>query len=177
MSSRTRARSRRAVKVPAGATAVRIPAQRGHGRRAAQPFVVVVPERPSFLREMAGLFGGLLWDHRRALAPIALSVLLFVLTGLAHWLVWWSGLLLAPSAAAPLVWLLFVERHRPSKVRGVRRWRITLALFATAALAWAALAAGFGPLSGPLVLLWLLITIAAQTLWLIGRGTSDAEES
>jgi hypothetical protein len=32
-----------------------------------------------------------------------------------------------------------------------------------------ALAAGFGPLAGPLALLWLLILITAQTVWLIIR--------
>jgi hypothetical protein len=34
---------------------------------------------------------------------------------------------------------------------------------------WLALAAGFGPHTGPLALLWLLILIAAQTAWLIIR--------
>ncbi|MEU6001884.1 hypothetical protein ABZ837_29215 [Streptomyces sp. NPDC047197] len=169
MSSRTR--TRRGVKVPAGATTVRIPRQRG--RRSAQPFIVVVPDRPSLSREAAGFLGRLLWEHRRALAPLALAVLALPVTAVLHALAWWSGLLLAPLAAGPLVWLLIAQRRRPAADRGVLGWRIGLALLATAATAWLALGAAFGPLAGPLELLWLLTLIAGQSAWLIVRRTSN----
>lgn len=166
MSSRTRSR-RSSVKVPVGATTVRIPRQRG--RRSAQPFIVVVPDRPTLCREALGWVGRLLWTHRRALAPLALSVTALPLTAVLHALAWWSGLILAPLAAGPLGWLALMQRRRPAGDRGVLGWRIGLALLATAATAWLALAAAFGPLAGPLELLWLLTLIAAQSTWFIIR--------
>ncbi|WP_055566993.1 hypothetical protein [Streptomyces atriruber] len=168
MSSRTRSRARTA-KVPAGATTVRIPRQRG--RRSAQPFIVVVPERPSLTARFAGFLGELLWDHRRALAPLGVALAAFPVTALLHVLAWWSGLLLAPLAAGPLGWLLITQRRRPAADRGVLGWRIGLTLLATATTAWLALAAAFGPLAGPLELLWLLTLITAQTAWLVIRRT------
>ncbi|MGW7272286.1 hypothetical protein ACWGH5_17365 [Streptomyces sp. NPDC054864] len=170
MSSRTRSRTR-AAKVSAGATTVRIPRQRRG--RSAQPFVIVVPERPSLTSRLAGIVGDLLWDHRRALAPLGIALSAFPVTALLHALVWWSGLLLAPLAAGPLAWLLITQRRRPAADRGVLGWRIGLTLLATAATAWVALAAAFGPLAGPLELLWLFTLIAAQTAWLIVRRTSN----
>ncbi|MFD3572402.1 hypothetical protein [Streptomyces sp. NPDC058644] len=170
MSSRTRSRTRTA-KVSAGATTVRIPRQRG--RRAAQPFVIVVPERPSLTARLAGFVGNLLWAHRRALAPLGLALAAFPITAVLHALAWWSGLLLAPLAAGPLAWLLITQRRRPAADRGVLGWRVGLTVLATAATAWLALAAAFGPLAGPLELLWLLTLIAAQSAWLIVRRTSN----
>ncbi|MFF8645028.1 hypothetical protein [Streptomyces sp. NPDC015345] len=166
MSSRTR--TRRAVKVPAGATTVRIPRQRG--RRSGQPFIVVVPDRPSLSREAFGFLGRVLWKHRRSLAPLVLAVLAVPVTAVLHVLAWWSGLVLAPLAAGPLVWLVVMQRSRPA-TRGVLGWRIGLALLATAATAWLALAAAFGPLAGPLELVWLLTLFGAQTAWLVVRRT------
>lgn len=166
MSSRTR--TRRAVKVPAGATTVRIPRQRG--RRSGQPFIVVVPDRPSLSREALGWLGRLLWRHRRSLAPLALAVLALPLTAVLHVLAWWSGLLLAPLAAGPLIWLALMQRRRPA-TGSVLGWRVGLALLVTAATAWLALAAAFGPLAGPLELIWLLTLITGQSTWLIVRST------
>lgn len=161
MSSRTRARG------PKGAVhTVSIPRQRG--RRGAQPFVIVVPETPSLTREALGFLGRALWKGRRALAPTALALLAFVVVGLLHVMAWWSSLVLAPLAAAPLVWLAVMQVRRPGRGRVVL-WRAGLALLATLALTWAAFAAGFGPLAGPLELVWLLMWIAAQTTWLIVR--------
>ncbi|GAB2974162.1 hypothetical protein GCM10023080_043180 [Streptomyces pseudoechinosporeus] len=168
MTSRTR--TRRAMKVPAGAATVRIPRQRGR-RRSAQPFVVVVPERPSLTREALGFLGRLLWDHRRSLAPLIVAVLALVGTAVLHAYAWWSGLVLAPVAAGPLVWLALMQRRRPAADRAVWGWRIALALLGTTALGWAALAAGFGPLAGPLELIWLLTLIGAQISWFIVRRT------
>ncbi|MCX4665576.1 hypothetical protein OG453_02615 [Streptomyces sp. NBC_01381] len=165
MSSRTRSRTRTA-KAPAGATTVRIPRQ-----RSSQPFIVVVPDRPSLSREALGFLGRLLWKNRRSLAPLALAVLALPGTAVLHALAWWSGLLLAPLAAGPLAWLLITQRRRPAADRGVLGWRIGLTLLATTATAWVALAAAFGPLAGPLELLWLLTLLAAQTAWLIVRRT------
>ncbi|MEW2397505.1 hypothetical protein [Streptomyces sp. NPDC046862] len=169
MSSRTRTR---AVKTAAGVHTVRIPRQRG---RRSDPFVIVVPERPSLTREAFGFIGRALWRFRRALAPTALAVLALPVTAILHVLAWWSGLLLAPVAAAPLVWLLVMQRRRPATGTTLG-WRTGLAALAVTASAWVALAAGFGPLAGPLELLWLLTLIAAQTVWLIVRRTQTPEE-
>ncbi|MGW7084885.1 hypothetical protein ACWGH2_15540 [Streptomyces sp. NPDC054871] len=167
MSSRTRSRTRTA-KVSAGATTVRIPRQRG---RSAQPFVIVVPERPTLTSRLAGFLGRLLWAHRRALAPLGIALAAFPITAVLHALAWWSGLLLAPLAAGPLAWLLITQRRRPAADRSVLGWRIGLTALGTAATAWVATAAAFGPLAGPLELLWLLTLITAQTAWLIVRRT------
>jgi hypothetical protein len=156
------------VKTAAGVHTVHIPRQRG--RRGAQPFVVVVPERPSLTREALGFLGRALWRSRRTLAPTALALIAVPLAAILHALAWWSGLLLAPLAIAPVLWFGFLQVRRPGR-GSVIAWRAGLTLLATAALAWLALAAGFGPLAGPLELLWLLTWIAAQSAWLIVRRT------
>ncbi|MEV0254422.1 hypothetical protein AB0H82_09140 [Streptomyces sp. NPDC050732] len=167
MSSRTR--TRRAVKVPAGATTIRIPRQRGR-RRSGQPFIVVLPEQRSLTRELLGSLAGVVWAHRRPLAPTAIALVALPATALLHVLVWWSGLALAPLAVGPLVWLLITQRRRPA-TGSVLGWRIGLVLLASLAAGWAALAAAFGPLAGPLELVWLFTLIAAQTVWFIVRRT------
>ncbi|MFF4727623.1 hypothetical protein ACFY3M_20150 [Streptomyces mirabilis] len=167
MSSRTRSRIR-TQKVPAGITTVRIPRQRG--RRSAQPFVVVVSERRSLASEVAAGLALMVWDYRRQLAPLALGVLALPLTALLHWWAWWSGLILAPLAAAPAAWLAFVLLRRPAG-RSVLLWRLGLTLGATSVLTWLAMAAAFGPLAGPLLTLWLITAIAAQVAWLVIRRT------
>ncbi|MCC4320018.1 hypothetical protein [Streptomyces malaysiensis] len=168
MSSRTRART---VKTAAGVTTVRIPRQRG--RRSADPFVVVVPERPTLTRLALDAAARWLWKHRRALAPLTLGVLAFPVTALLHVMAWWSGLVLAPATVVPALWLAIAQRRRPAKGAGVWGWRISAAVLGTSGLAWAASAAGFGPLAGPLELWWLLNLIAAQTTWLIVRRTAN----
>ncbi|KMS69010.1 membrane protein [Streptomyces leeuwenhoekii] len=165
MSSRTRARG---AKTTAGVHTVRIPRQRG--RRAAEPFVIVVPERPSLTREALAVIGGWLWRSRRALAPTGLAVLALAVAAVLHVIAWWSGLLLAPTATGPLVWLLVMQRRRPA-TGSVLAWRIGLAVLTSSALAWLAVAAGFGPLAGALELWWLLTLITAQSAWLIVRRT------
>lgn len=162
MSSRTRPRK---VKTAAGVHTVHIPRQRG---RRSEPFVVVVPERPSLTREALGFLGRGLWSVRQALAPTGFAVLALGVTTLLHTIAWWSGLVLAPAAVAPAVWFAVVQRSRPAP-GSTLAWRIALAVFATLAFAWAALAAGFGPWAGPLPLVWLLTLIVAQTAWLIVR--------
>ncbi|MFD8383964.1 hypothetical protein ACFV2X_36550 [Streptomyces sp. NPDC059679] len=166
MSSRTRAR---AVKTAAGVTTVRIPRQRG--RRSADQFMFVIPERPTLARLVVDGLALLAWKHRRALAPLALGLLAFPTTAILHALAWWSGLLLAPATVGPALWLAIVQRRRPAKGGAVWGWRIALAALGTSGLAWAASAAGFGPLAGALELWWLLNLIAAQTAWLIVRHT------
>lgn len=161
MSSRTRARG---VKTAAGVHTVRIPRQRG--RRGGDPFVVVVPERPSLTREALAVIGGWLWRSRRALAPTTLAVLALVVAAVLHVIAWWSGLLLAPTAAG----LLVMQRRRPA-TGSVLFWRAGLAALTSSALAWLATAAGFGPLAGALELWWLLTLITAQSAWLIVRRT------
>ncbi|MEV5982057.1 hypothetical protein [Streptomyces sp. NPDC052114] len=166
MSSRTRTRAR-AAKAPTGTT-IRLPRQRGR-RRAAQPFIIVVPEHRSLTREFLGLLAGALWTHRGPLAPTAIALAAFPVTALLHVLAWWSGLVLAPLTAGPLLWLLITQRRRPAADRAVWAWRAGLTALGTAAAAWIALAAAFGPLAGPLDLAWLLTLIAAQAVWLVIR--------
>ncbi|MEX3100325.1 MULTISPECIES: hypothetical protein [unclassified Streptomyces] len=171
MSNRTRAR---AVKSTAGVHTVNIPRPRG---RRGEQVVIVVPERPTLTRLLAGAAGRALWNARRTLAPAALALLAMPLSGVLHLLAWWSSLLLAPLALAPAVWLLVVQRRRPAK-GSVVLWRAGLAALATLAAVWLCLAAGFGPLAGPLPLLWLLLLIAAQAVWIAVRPRpARSEES
>ncbi|WCD99489.1 hypothetical protein PGH47_29025 [Streptomyces sp. HUAS 31] len=163
MSPRTR--TRRA----AGVTTVQIPRQRGR-RRGAQPFVVVVPEQPSLTREALGLVGGALWKGRLTLAPTGITVLACIVTAVLYVIAPWSGLVLSPLAVAPAVWFGIVQRRRPAR-GSTRAWRIALSVFATVTFAWAALAAGFGPLTGPLAVVWLFIWLTAQTVWPFVRRT------
>ncbi|MEU5104090.1 hypothetical protein AB0H07_17630 [Streptomyces sp. NPDC021354] len=165
MSSRTRARG---VKTAASVHTIQIPRQ--YRRRGAQSVMVVVPEQPSLTREALGFLGRALWKRRRSLAPTGIAVLAFAGTALLHALVWWSGLLLAPLAAGPGLWLGIMQRRHPARGSAFA-WRSALAVLATFAFVWAALAAGFGPLAGSLELVWLLTWIAAQTAWLIVRRT------
>lgn len=164
MSSRTRAH---AVKTAAGIHTVHIPGRRG---RRSQPLLIVVPEQPSLTREVAGWVGRLLWRSRRALAPTVLALLALAAAGVLHALAPWTGLVLAALTAAPAGWVPFMQRRRPA-TGTVLAWRIGLALLATLTGGWFAAAAGFGPLAGPLELLWLLVLAAAQSVWLVVRRT------
>ncbi|MBT2367148.1 hypothetical protein J7E88_17995 [Streptomyces sp. ISL-10] len=170
MANRTRARN---AKMPPGTTAIRIPRQRrrGFGRRP-EPIILVVPEQPLLAARAAYAVGGWMWDRRRAWAPTGIAVAAFVTAAIVHVLAWWTGLVLAPATAAPLVWLWWTYQHRPAEEPSVRRWRRGLALLGVASTAWAALALAFGPTAGPLELLWLVNAIAAQVLWLQVRRTS-----
>ncbi|WP_394432509.1 hypothetical protein [Streptomyces sp. SGAir0957] len=170
MPSRTSSR-RRTAKVPAGATVINLPRQRRTGR-AGQPFIVVVPTHPTWKQRLAAATGRAIWNQRRALIPTFGALFVLPLTALLHALAWWTGLVLAPLAAGPLVWLLTMQRRRPAGERTVLAWRLALALLTTATLAWTALAAAFGPLAGPLGVLWLLLWTLAQTGWLIVRHTA-----
>ncbi|MEU6534928.1 hypothetical protein [Streptomyces sp. NPDC047000] len=164
MSSRTRAH---AVKTAAGIHTVHIPGRRGHR---AQPFLIVVPEQPSLSREIAGWVGRLLWRSRRTLAPTVLALLALATAGILHALAPWTGAILAALAATPTVGVLVMQRRRPGTGTALA-WRIGLALLATLTGAWFAAAAGFGPLAGPLEILWLLVLVAAQSIWLVVRRT------
>lgn len=163
MPSRT---STRGVKTPAGVHTVRIPRQRG---RRSQPFVVVVPERPTLTREAFGFLGRTLWRYRGALAPTGLALLAWPVTALLHAIAWWCSLLLAPIAAAPLVWLAVLQRNQPARTSAMA-WRFALTALAAVAFTWVALAAGFGPLTGPLPLIWVLTWLISQTAWLVVRS-------
>ncbi|MER5887269.1 hypothetical protein ABT160_25895 [Streptomyces sp. NPDC001941] len=162
----------RATKVQYGyggtRTVHRIPRTR---RRDAQPIVLIVPERPTLLRRAASALGLWLWERRRAWAPAALALLALPAAAVGHVLASWTGLALAPAAVLPLAWLLRTSRRDAYPDPSVRRWRLALALAATSATAWAALALAFGPTAGPLELLWLATAVAAQVLWLRSRRT------
>ncbi|MFD9444252.1 hypothetical protein ACFWBR_20350 [Streptomyces sp. NPDC060006] len=140
-------------------------------RRTRQPFVVVMPERRrSLTGRAAGAVALLLWDSRRALAPTGLALLALVLTAVLHVLAWWSGLVLAPAALAPLVWLAIAQRRAPARGSDLAL-RIALSVVSALAGGWVALAAAVGPFTGPLEIWWLLALIGAQTAWLIVRRT------
>ncbi|MFJ3771115.1 hypothetical protein ACIPX0_05405 [Streptomyces sp. NPDC090075] len=161
MSSRTRARGRRAASV----TSINIPRQRG---RRSQPFIVVVPEHPSLTREALGFAGRLLWKSRSALAPTALALLALAVTAILHALSWWYGLVFLPVALAPGAWLGIMHVRRP-RTGSTLYWRITAAAAVTLAVVWLLLAAVFGPFAGPLEGIWLAGWILAQAAWLIVR--------
>ncbi|MFI6466905.1 hypothetical protein [Streptomyces sp. NPDC050538] len=161
MSSRTRARG------AAGVHTVRIPHQRG---RRSQPFLIVVPDRPSLTREVLGFLGRVLWRYRRPLAPTALALLAWPVTAILHAIAWWYGLIFLPVVIAPAVWFGFVQYRRPARSTATA-WRIGLVVLATLAFGWAALASGFGPTAGPLPLVWLAIWLITQTAWSIVRRT------
>jgi hypothetical protein len=155
------------MSTPRAGTTVRIPRQRG---RRGEPFVVVVPERPSLTRQALMGLALIVWDHRRAFAPIPLALLALGLAALLHAVAWWSGLVLAAAAVAPLVWLGIAQRSHPARGSALA-WRIALSATSTLAAGWMAAAAMVGPLAGPLELLWLLALIGTQTAWPIVRRT------
>ncbi|MFE0037437.1 hypothetical protein [Streptomyces sp. NPDC059015] len=117
-----------------------------------------------------------MWARRTSWAPTGIALAALINAAIVHALAWWTGLVLAPTTAAPLVWLWWTSQHRPAADRSVRRWRRGLALLGIAATAWAALGVAFGPTAGPLELLWLIIAIAAQTLWTRARRNTDPTE-
>ncbi|GAB2993592.1 hypothetical protein GCM10023080_069880 [Streptomyces pseudoechinosporeus] len=176
MTSRTRTSRVRTQKVPAGATTVRIPRQRRTGRRSSAPVIVVVPDRPSLTARAAAAVGVWVWEHRRAWAPTAAAMALFLACGIVHLAAAWVGLVLAGAAVLPLGWLAWVTKFRPTARRSVLKWRAGLALAATTVAAWAALAVAFSPVAGPLGWLWLLLTLTAQSAWLYARRTPNPAE-
>ncbi|MFF3977745.1 hypothetical protein [Streptomyces sp. NPDC001828] len=141
-------------------------------RRDAQPIVLVVPHQPTLAARAASAVGSWLWDTRATWAPTGIALAALPATAIGHAAFWWAGFLLAPLAASPLGWLAWTGQRRPTTDRTVRRWRRGLAVVGTAASTWTALAVAFGPLTGPLGLIWLLTTVAAQVLWLRTRRTS-----
>ncbi|WP_307842923.1 hypothetical protein [Streptomyces triculaminicus] len=139
--------------------------------------MIVVPERIPLSHELLFFIGRKLWAHRRGLLPLLLALAVLLTTALLHAMAWWSGLVLAPVAAAPLVWLVTVHRRYPTERATVRFWRVALALLSTTALAWAAMAAAFGPLTGPLGGWWLALVIAAHLVWFVARPLPASKET
>ncbi|MCI3930196.1 hypothetical protein [Streptomyces sp. AN091965] len=165
MPSRTRTR-----KTSSGVHTVRIP--RGRGRRG-QPFVVIVPERPTLTLEALGVAAcGYLWRARTSLYPTVLAVLGFVLAAVLHVLAWWSCFLPGAGVVAPLAWLAVAQRSDPAAGAELAL-RAALASALTLAALWLTAAMAFGPTTGPLELIWLLALIGAQAIWLIIRRTSN----
>lgn len=162
MSSRTRTRT---PKASAGVHTVRIPGRRG---RRSQPLLIVVPERPSLIRQAFAGLAGAAWVHRRALAPTVLAVLAFVLAAVLHVLAWWSCFLPAAAVVAPLAWLVILQRGNPVTGSDLA-WRIGATSVAALAALWMTAAVTFGPVAGPLELLWLLALIGVQTAWIVVR--------
>ncbi|MFB7392279.1 hypothetical protein [Streptomyces sp. NPDC056191] len=157
----------RAVKVPPGATTVRIPRQRGS--RPAAPVVVLIPEqRPSLTSRAAWAAGRWAWRHRAAWAPSAAAVSVFAVTAAVHVIAPWMVWVLAAAALTPTAGLWWCRRHRPEIFAQPARLA-TLTVLATAAFAWAAATVHFGPLNAPLAWVWLLLATTAQVFWLVVR--------
>ncbi|MFD9881527.1 hypothetical protein ACFWZT_08690 [Streptomyces alboflavus] len=172
MSSRTRPRAR-TVKVPAGATTVRIPRQRG---RRQQSFLLVVPERPTLSSQALRTVGRLLWRHRLVFLPAGLALLALVLTAILHALAPWTGVLVAVAGVLPLVVLLTPPLYRRF-TGGVRAWQRAVASLSAVVGLWGALAILLGPLAGPLEVLWLVGLLAAYGLRAAIRRTTSKEKA
>ncbi|MFD0417292.1 hypothetical protein [Streptomyces sp. NPDC127108] len=173
MSSRTRTRG---VKAAANARTIRIPRQRGRRQEA---FVVVLPDRSPRTRVLNAA-GRLLWRHRLAFLPAGLAVLVLVLTAVLHVVAPWTGGVIVVVALLPLLWLTL-----PASVRqrlAPSHWQRTALKWAAASLAavvglWAALAIIFGPLAGPLEVLWFLGVLAAYGARAALRSTTSKEKT
>ncbi|MFH9070256.1 hypothetical protein [Streptomyces alboflavus] len=172
MSSRTRPRAR-TMKVPAGATTVRIPRQRG---RRQQSFVFVVPERPTLTGQALRTAGRLFWRHRAALLPAGLSVLALIATAVLHVLAPWAGIGIVVVGLLPLIALLTPPLSRRWLKSGDRMWQWAAAVLAAVVGLWAGLAILLGPLAGPLEVLWFLGLLAAYGLRAALRRTTPKEK-
>ncbi|MEI5102462.1 hypothetical protein RB200_33120 [Streptomyces sp. PmtG] len=159
--------------MPAGATTVRIPRQRG---RRQQSFVVVVPERPTLTGQALRTAGRLLWRHRLALLPTGLAVLSLAVTAILHTLAPWAGVLVAVIGLLPLLALLTPPLSRRWLKSGDRMWQWAAAVLAAVVGLWAALAILLGPLAGPLEVLWFLGLLAAYALRAAVRRTTPKEK-
>ncbi|WP_433340611.1 hypothetical protein [Streptomyces sp. CA-253872] len=163
MNTRTRARV-----LKTGAHTVQIP--RARGRRGQSPYVVVVPERPSLAHEATAALLRWLWRSRTALAPTGAALGAFVLGVLLHLLAPWAVWLLAPLAAAPLVWFVLAHRARPAHGPALA-WRTGLVALALSALAQLAASVACGPFASGLGVWWLFNLLVAQTVWPVLRRT------
>ncbi|QIB44878.1 hypothetical protein [Streptomyces aureoverticillatus] len=172
MSSRTRPRAR-TVKVPAGATTVRIPRQRG---RRQQSFLLVVPERPTLSSQALRTAGRLLWRHRLALLPTGLAVLSLIVTAVLHALAPWASVLVATVGLLPLIMLLTPSPYRRRLADENRAWKWGAAAVAAVVGLWSGLAILLGPLAGPLEVLWFLGLLAAHGLWFALRRMTAKEK-
>ncbi|MER5300183.1 hypothetical protein ABT039_12090 [Streptomyces lasiicapitis] len=173
MSSRTRPRAR-TVKVPAGATSVRIPRQRG---RRQQSFLLVVPERPTLTSQALRTAGRLLWRHRLALLPTGLAVLSLIVTAVLHALAPWASVLVATVGLLPLILLLTpTPLYRRRLADESRAWRWGAAAVAAVLGLWSGLAILLGPLAGPLEVLWFLGLLAAYVLRAAVRRMTSKEK-
>ncbi|BAU84722.1 integral membrane protein [Streptomyces laurentii] len=158
----------RTAQVPAGATTVHIPQQRGS--RSAGPVVVLVSEPPRSLSSRATrALGRLAWHYRAAWAPTGFALLAYPLVAVVHVVGPWAAWVLAAATLAPPVGVWWRVRKHADRL-GERPGRLlTLAGLVTAALGWAAATVHFGPLTAPLAWLWLGLTLAAQSFWLVIR--------
>ncbi|MGW5341764.1 hypothetical protein [Streptomyces sp. NPDC004050] len=157
---------------PSAASTVRIPRQRG-----SEPVILVLsPEPPTLTTRAALAAGRWVWKHRRAWAPTGIATTLLVLTGVVHLIEPRTGWVLAVLALAPAgVWAWGMLRRRPTSRQAIV-WRALLAAFATAAGAWIALAAGFGPAHPALFTAWAVLTLISQTGWLMARRLTVVTE-
>ncbi|EDY46510.1 hypothetical protein [Streptomyces sp. SPB074] len=165
MNSRARTRARL---LKTGAHTVQIP--RTRGRRGMSPYVVVVPERPSLTHEAAAMLLRWLWRSRTALAPTGAALGALLLGVLLHLVAPWAAWLLAPLAAAPLVWLTLAHRSHPAHGPALA-CRTSLVALAVSVFAQLATVVAYGPLAGGLGVWWLLNLLVAQTVWPVLRRT------
>ncbi|WP_405658208.1 hypothetical protein [Streptomyces sp. RK9] len=161
------------MKVPAGATTVRIPRQRG---RRQQSFLLVVPERPTLSSQALRTVGRLLWHHRMALLPTGLAVLSLIATAVLHALAPWASVLVATVGLLPLILLLTPSPYRGRLADENRAWKWGAASVAAVVGLWAGLAILLGPLAGPLEVLWFLGLLAVNGLWFTVRRMTSKEK-
>ncbi|MCX4802518.1 hypothetical protein OG594_12765 [Streptomyces sp. NBC_01214] len=160
---------------PSAAPTLRIPRQ-----RRGQPVIVVLSSElePSLTARAAAASGRWLWKHRRTWAPTGLSLVLLAVTGLAHLIEPRTAWVLAPLALTPVGVWAWTARRRPATSRTVRTWRALLAAAVTAGVGWVPVAIWFGPVRPAVALVWALLTLTAQVVWLIARRlTTTAEET
>ncbi|MBH1934263.1 hypothetical protein I5Q34_08135 [Streptomyces sp. AV19] len=143
-------------------TTVRIPKQSRGGRHT--PLVIVVPEHRTWKQRAAAAIGRAAWKRRRAFLPSLLALFALLGTAILHGTspaIWPLPVLAALVGPA---WLIWAEKQRPACATRVRAWRYALAAAWLTAGAWAAAAIAYGPLSGPLPLLWLALTITGHAV-------------
>ncbi|WP_424213574.1 hypothetical protein ACN20G_16635 [Streptomyces sp. BI20] len=134
-------------------------------------------QRPSLTARAAGAVGRWVWSHRRAWAPTALALVLWLLTGITHLIRPGLAWFLAPLALVPLAAWGWAWVKRPTRSRSALRRRGALAGAGVLAAGWPVAAIWIGPAHPALTTTWLLLTAAGQGAWLLLRPALPAAPS
>ncbi|MCW5254283.1 hypothetical protein [Streptomyces sp. SHP 1-2] len=157
----------RAVRVPQGATTVRIPRQRGGSN--VPPVFVVVSERPSLSSRIARTVGGWAWHHRAVWAPTAYAVLVYVLAAVVHVTAPWMVFVLSLATPIPLLAWWWTKTKHPERTGEYPGRLLTAAVLTALATAWAAAAVRYGPLVSAVAGAWAVLALVVQVFWLVVR--------